>query len=395
MPSLSDVEWIFVVLVLLYAWETLVWARSGVAVFVSRHGSFQNRHPAIRLTGNDHGSLLLSGVLPSDMTLLCHEVPISMSARGIAAFVPASPTSNDRPTRSGDVFTWQQLTNCRARERDVRSGEQLICTMGSTVMADHFAGVLRELACLSEQARIDQIDQFYCGLFNTDEISQRLDRLRALTPPIRRCAHLMLAWIGPIGMLLYYGVLPLKVDNQTTATYIVVLFALWWTTVALVWRAHCCLFQDDRIGRFKLIACSLLSPAVPLRAIDYLSRQLLAKSLLHPLAVSATIDSPDRLRDFAHRVVRDFVYPLAPDLPEESLDPALGIAILEDCRVDQRERITQFLAAHNIAFEESLKPPRAEDEYSLSYCPRCWQQFERDNAVCDRCGGRATLPLRV
>ncbi len=396
MPSLSDVEWIFVVLVVLYALETLVWVRSGVSAFVSRHGSFRNRHPAARLTGNDHGSLVRSGVLPSDMTLLCHELPVSISARGVAAFVPVSPMTNDRPTGSGKVFTWPQLTDCHAQERDVVHGDHVVCTMGSTLIASHFAGVLRQFASASEGERADQIDQYYSSLLDADEISQRLDCLQSPTPAIRRFAYLLFAWIFPIGLLLYYGVLPMQVDEQTTAAYIVILFALWWTTVAFQWRAHRQLFREDRMGRFKLIACSLLSPAVPLRAIDYLSRELLATSLHHPLAVSAAIDSPGRLREFADHVVRDVVYPLAPERPvPERPDIELAASIVNDCRAALREQITRFLASREIRFGDSLVPPAAEDEDSVAYCPRCLQQFERDDAVCDLCGGRATLILRV
>lgn len=389
--SLSDVEWIFVVLVILYALEALVWVRSGVSVFVSRNGSFRDRREASRLTGNDHGSLVFGGCWPSDMTLLCHELPIAISIRGVAAFVPMSTMSNDRPTRSGNVFPWPQLLVCDVRERDVVSDSQVICTMGSSAMAKHFACLLMRLANAAESERAEHINQYYKTLLDTDAISQRFACLQSLTPAIRRFAYLLLTWVGPVGLLMYYNVLPLRVDEPTTAAYIVILFSLWWTTVALVWRAHRRMYREDRIGRFKLIACSLLSPAVPLRAIDYLSRELLANSLHHPLAVSASIDAPGRLRETADQVVRDLVFPLAPELP----DSEVAIGIVNDCRAALREQVTEFLAAREIRFEDSLVPPAAEDENSVAYCSRCQQQFEKDNAVCDMCGGRATLSLRA
>ncbi len=385
MPTLSDVEWIFVVLVVLYALESLVWVRSGATLFVSRWGSFRRRSPATRLTGNERGSLFVSGLSPADMSLICHELPVAISVTGVAAFVPITPVGNDRPARSGEAFAWSDLVDCHANERDVIASGRVVCQMSGPRVASRFAGQIASIAVTSEDERAVAIERFYDELVETQSLNESLAALQAQASMIRRLSFLLLLWIGPIGLLLYYDWLPGKTDDRATVAYMVVLFGLWWTTVGFIWRAHRKLFRGDWIGRFQLVACSLLSPAVPLRAIDYLSRELLSGRLHHPLAVSAVIDTPQRFRQFAEHTVKDLAYPLAPEFPENER----AVAIVSHSRELIRGSLSQIFADRGFSVEQALTPPVAEDDESVCYCPRCGQQFEMAEAVCDFCGGRS------
>ncbi|EMI44430.1 hypothetical protein [Rhodopirellula sp. SWK7] len=402
MSSLSDVEWIFVVLIVLYFLESLVWVRPGVSVFASRRGSFRNRKPAMRLTGNDRGQLMLGGLAPTDMTLLCHEMPVSITGEGVVAFVPMSPINNERPHRSGDSFRWSELADCRSNERDVIAGGRTVCHMNNAAIARRFADQLSSLARTPENERAEKIERFREAMYDVQEIRDRVEDLSKQTRWIRPLASMLLIWIGPIGVLLYYGILPVSRDAPTTVAYLVMLFLLWWGVAACIFTAHRRLFREDRTGRFKLVACSLLSPAVPLRSIDYLSRELLATDLYHPLAVSAAIDSSEQFRSVAERTMRDIEHPIAPEMPNTESAATAGTttnevinAIVMDSRASDWDLITKLLSDSKIPFEELLAAPEPEDDASMEYCPRCHQQFEIENAACDQCGGRETLPLRV
>ena len=386
MPTLSDVEWIFVVLVILYVLETLVWVRSGATLFISRWGSFRNRDPATRLTGNEHGSLFISGLSPADLSLICHELPVSVSVDGVVAFVPSTPVGNDRPLRSGDVFAWSELTDCHADQLCVIAGGRVVCQMSGPRVASRFANKLASIAAMDEDERTEPIKMLYSEMVETRELGELLDNLRSYTPMIRRLSILLLLWMVPVGLLLYHDQLPGKTDGQTTIAFLVVLFGLWWLSVGFVWRAHRKLYRDDRMGRFQLVACSILSPAVPLRAIDYLGRELLAGRLHHPLAISAVVDTPERFRALAEQAVKDLAYPLCPEFPENEH----AMAIVKQSRELIRQSLSQVLANPDFSVEDALMPPIAEDEESACYCPRCGQQFEIADAVCDFCGGRPT-----
>ncbi|MCM2369770.1 hypothetical protein [Aporhodopirellula aestuarii] len=400
MPSLSDVEWIFVVLIVLYFLECLVWVRPGTNAFVSRWGSFHHRKPATRLTGNDRGRLVLAGLSPSDKTLLCQEMPVSMTDQGVVAFVPMSPLSDDRPLHSGEQFRWPELANCHVREREIRCGQRSVCHLNNTTNAKRFASELASIAAMDENDRGGRIELLRNKTYDVADIRTRLELLSTCTRWIRPLANMLLIWMGPIGAMLYYGFFPIAPDGMMIAAYLAILFSLWWTTAGLVYFAHRRLFRDDRSGRLKLVGCSLLSPAVPLRAVDYLSRELLATSIRHPLAVSAAVDSPDRFREVAERTMRDIEYPITPETPADqdastSVNDDNASSIVMDSRAADWDAITALLNDSEISFETCLAAPEPDDDASVTYCPRCHQQFEIENANCDQCGGRETLKLRV
>jgi hypothetical protein len=84
--------------------------------------------------------------------------------------------------------------------------------------------------------------------------------------------------------------------------------------------------------------------------------------------------------------LKDLAYPLAPELPENDQ----AAVIVSHSRELIRDSLLRMLVDYGFSAEDALVPPGAEDDASVCYCPRCGQQFEMVEAVCDFCGGRST-----
>lgn len=209
--------------------------------------------------------------------------------------------------------------------------------------------------------------------FDIQATRDRVEQWFASTRMLRRFAWLLTFWMGPVGISLYYGWLPVDVDDVTTYTYLGILLLIWWTTSVLIFMAHRRLYPNDKAARFKLAAYTAVSPVVPLRGADYLSRPLVTE--FHPITVSAAIDDASQFRDFAAKLLRETHHCAAKADGESALEGNIR-RVIEQCEIDPRDL---------------LSAPEPEDTDSLSYCPRCLQQFEITDATCDQCDGFATV----
>ena len=387
MRTLSDGEWIYIVLAVLYLSEMVVWVRPRVVVFVSSWGALARRKPARRITGNEGGQLILGGLAPFDFTLLAETLPVSTGSSGAISFVAASPMQADRPSQPASYFTWQQLCKVTADGRSLRVADKVFCTTRSEAMAVYLAGQLRIIAAADSDERVDCIDQLRMQQFDVDAVRERLDQWNESTLATRVGAMLMLLWIGPVGLLLLYEPLPWLSGNLATAAFLAVLFVLWWTTAAATALAHGHLFPGDRAGRWKLLAYNLLSPAVPLRAADALSRRLFR--YVHPLTVSAAVDSPARFRQLAADVLCDAAHPQLPEQPDELSEAARQV--VSESRQQDDAGLSALLLSQGVDAASLLSVPAPEDDQSASYCPRCRQEFASFQTNCEPCGNRPTV----
>ncbi len=386
MPALSDVEWIFVILAVLYLSETLVWVRPGVVPFVSTWGVIGSSRRRRRLTGNEHGDLLLTGLLPFDVTVLTEPLPLSVSDDGVVAFVAAAPLQHERRQHTGAVFSWGQLSGTTAHGRSVKIGDELLCTHRSDRAAAHLATKLRELAACEPAARAVQIEAWRAEQFDSARVGKRIRIWEEATVAVRIGATLLLLWLAPVGVSLSYG-WPISPDGIVVAIYLAIFFGLWWATALAAVLGHRHLYPQNRAGRLTQTLYSLLSPAVPMRLADVLGRDLL--DFEHPLAVSAAADSPEQFRAVAERVIRDATYPQMPEEPSELSDTAREI--VRTSRQADLQLLKQLLTARDVAYDSLLVPPPSENQGALSYCPRCHSDFLLPLSHCDACGCRPTV----
>ena len=388
MRTLSDGEWIYIVLAVFYLSEMVVWVRPRAVAFVSSWGALARRTPARRITGNEGGQLILGGLAPFDFTLLAETLPVSMGRDGAVSFVAASPMQADRPSQPASYLSWQQLTEVTAEDRSLRVADAVFCTTRSEATAGYLADQLRTIATAEDtDERASRIERLRNQQFDVAAVRERLDQWNESTLATRVGATLMLLWIGPVGLLLLYQPLPWLSGNLATAGFLAVLFVLWWSTAAATVLAHAHLYPDDRSGRWKVLAYNLLSPAVPLRAADALSRRLF--HYVHPLTVSAAIDSPARFRQLAADVLRDAAHPQLPEQPDDLNESAKQV-VCENRQQDDAG-LSALLRSQGVDAASLLSVPAPEDDQSASYCPRCRQEFASFETLCEPCGNRPTI----
>ena len=389
MSSLSDVDWIFIVLAALYLSEMLVWARPGTSAYASSWGLFRGHFRARRLIGNDHGDLLIGGPAPFDVTLLHETLLLSLSDEGVVAFVAEAPLLRERPPQSEKRFLWSQLVDAHAVDLEVRVSDGRVCLAGSKRGANRLAAKLRELSRTPDDSRSSQIEHWRKQRHSVEAATERWNAWTESTLALRIGATLLFIWMFPIGLVLNYGWAYVQPDRWIVMAYLVILFLLWWINALVAWFSHQYLYPERRSDRWKQLAYSLLSPAVPLRLADSLGRDLFGWT--HPLAISAVIDTRERFTSIAGVVLRDASYPRLPEEPQVADDEAR--AIIRASRDADRRCLVEILKSQQVDEQVCLAEPDIEDEATVSYCPRCLQEFVVATAQCESCGQRQSVAL--
>jgi hypothetical protein len=123
-----------------------------------------------------------------------------------------------------------------------------------------------------------------------------------------------------------------------------------------------------------------LSPPVAMRALDALSRDLLAE--FHPLAVARVILAEDEFRAFAARVLRDAHHPLPAG--REGAEPEV-VAAAESWRMRSVAALERFVRKQGVPDQDWSAPPAREGDDCTTFCPRCLQQFTIPAGTCARC----------
>lgn len=387
---MSDVDWIFVVLIGLYLIESMVWLKQGVTVFSRFFGKFRSPLSSIRLIGNDFGALILGGPMPWDASFLCEPLPISVSPKGIVPFVPAAPLQADRRMATGLFFSWDELKDLRRDEQSLLVKNQFVCKARNNRTAAHLCDTLRHIASLEADQREPLIAYLISESLDQTQISEKYQSWLDNTNRLRLAASLLFFWTIPIGIVLYYNVIPLPIvrDTQFTVAYFAIFAATWLWAILESFLAHRKLVPHDKLGRIKLLFTSMVSPAVPMRAPDRLARDMFL--FVHPLAFAAVLDVPNLLQTCAENTVRDITYPRFPELPAGITDQ--GANVVRWSNQVTEDRLRELLVSLKLDYDQLSTKPVHQAADALSYCPRCHDDFSPIEANCSRCGNRPTVP---
>lgn len=393
MPTLTDVQWIFVVIAGLYLFESLVWVRSGVVPFTYVLRRFGNPIATRGWIGNDRGTLLLSGSLPTDAVFLTQPLPLSMGAAGVCGFVAAAPLQRLRRPQSGLFVDWEALRNVRQRNCDLMVSEGVLCTVGSARHAAALREKLVELANLPAGQRIAALDTLHQQPFDFDATRNRWNAWRQETRRLSWATSALFFWIFGVGLLHYYNLLPIPHGYVSLIAYLAIGLVLWWWAVLEAWLSHRKLYRDNRSARWKLFFMAMLSPVVPLRTRAYLARDLF--EFVHPLVFALATREP-QADETLHAnelaivkdVARDAEFPQLPLVPAESTADAEPL--IEQERQRNVALLSQLLERMGIGFERCFDHIPDERD-TVSYCPRCLAEYTVTEAECNLCGGRKTI----
>jgi len=301
---MSDLELLFLVLVLIYGLECAGWVRRGSVVFLSWLGrQWRVAHPGA-LLGNQRGGFIFAPPLPPLGTLLAgHQFPLSFSPETVLAYVATSVNPGWRPVQTEKLFRFADIRGIEVSGKRVRVNGEVLLTAPSPSFAEHLAQHLRQLSTLAPAKREGAIDEIFRGLLDTKAIEKRWQEFQKVAAGLPLLANFLFGYLFLLAPILIWN-LGLR---RCWLGLTIGLIASTLTTALLFRRAHKTLYpaaEEDRFSHFLIL---LLSPATTILARVVLSRPLLETS--HPLATAKVFCPDQQFREFARKVLLEIRHP--------------------------------------------------------------------------------------
>jgi len=191
-------------------------------------------------------------------------------------------------------------------------------------------------------------------------------------------------------MLLVFAVTPAAgLWLGLASTWIPLFTTLVLLQVCITWcfvRAHRRLHPTAKRSRRSEAFMIATSPPVAMRAVDALSRDLLAE--FHPLAAAEALVPREEFETLVERTLRDALHPL-PMVREGSNLLVRDAAVAWQALL--AGALADFAEAQRVPAGRWLESPPRLDSECTGYCPRCTQQYTRASGGCERC---FDLPLK-
>jgi len=380
---MSDVQWLFLALALLYAWECACWIRRGSVAFTTWLGlDWRAQHPGT-LVGNQRGGFILAPPLPPLGTVLtASTLPLSVSPDGVLAYVATNVNPGWRPPQNGRFIRFADVRNVRAQGRKVFVHGKVFLAAHSTGLANHLAAELARVAKLEPPQRESALLEWTRAMFDLKAIERRRRELSSHSRPLRLLTNALFVYLFVAAPVVIWH-LGFKLS---WLGLLLGLLALTIATAAMFQRAHRALFPRAGDERFTHVLTIALSPPTAMRALDALSRHLL--EMFHPLAVGMALMPKRQAAEFARRVLLDLKHPARPICPGE--DPRVH-ATERHAREVLRTVSEEMLRQSGLDPDNLCRAPAPADATCRTYCPRCDAQFTVENGACADCGGLALL----
>jgi hypothetical protein len=382
---MSDLQFLFAILVALYGWECACWVRRGGVGFTSWWGRhWRTQHPATML-GNQRGGFIFAPPLPPlSPVFTANQWPCSLGPTGVLFFVATNVNPGWRPAQSGRFLTWTEMEQVQLHGKKLRLNTELIWASPTTTLARHLFETLRDIARLAPETRAAAIETKLSETLDGKTLSARLAEFHKRIRPLRTLTNVLFVWILVIAPLAFWVIglrltwIPLAVGLLGLNLAIARLFA----------RHHRHFFpaaNDDRFTQSLIIA---LAPATTLRARDFISRALLEN--FHPFAVAHEFLTPPAFQRTAQYWLRDLRHPVRPLCPSSKPDAVAAELFFRTTLLRLTE---QWLREQKLSPDELGKAPAPADASCRAYCPRCEAQFTTLTVVCADCGGIPLTPF--
>jgi len=378
---MSELQILFAVVVVLYLLQCVAWVPQDSAAFrATFFAGWKQELGGFRLAAAHVRGVPGNPLPPLRGVAVCQPALVAVSPEGIAhlhggpqAFFPFA--SIEKVSADGKSV-------CTGGE-DIRSQRDLF-DASTADEARRLAAWLEKLRGMPEKKRGQAIEKRLAAALEFERASERYAEFERATR--------LLGWSCTALFAYLFLFLPLIIDAVGLARVWLVLAGVLVVMVALIgWdfrRAHRQLHPDDGDARWTALMTILLSPVAAIRAKDVVFRDLFTS--FHPLAVARVLCLPEEFRRIAARTLREITFPI----------PATAAGEDEDsfqCESWFRERqsaaIRRFLNDAELRPEELLAPPAPSGPQSVSYCPRCCQQYAVSPGACTDCGGIPLEPL--
>lgn len=382
---MTDLQFLVLLIVLIYLSETCVWVRRGsVVVRGMGRGKCTLSHPSLSI-GNDSGGLVFLNPLPPlGISCLAHQWPISLSREGMLSYVSLVVSPGRRPGQVGRFVSFDAAKDIEPRERDVWIGGELFATLPDEASARHWAAQLRRMRSLSPERREAAIERMLKQSTDLEAINARVDRFNRIAGPLRLATHLLFAMLLlALPAALTVGALRPYLLSTALATALYLL-----VVIVAFFFSHRALYPRARGRRWRHVLVMCFTPTAAIRATDLLSRELLVD--FHPLAVAAVLCREAEFRAYARRTLLDAQHPVEPACPVD--DPAAHAVELA-FRQAALKSLGEIVTRAGIDRDALLAPPAASDPQCQAYCPRCDAQYVVPQGQCTDCGGLELVPI--
>jgi hypothetical protein len=379
---MSDLELLFLVLVLVYAWECACWLRRGSVAFRTWLGRrWRIVHPGA-LLGNQRGGVIFACPLPPLGTVLTgNQFPLSLSAEAVLAYTAPSINPGWRPPQTGKLLRADEIRTIEAVRNKVRINGEVLVKTASPTFAANVAQRLRSWSQAAPAEREKLLRKLFGDSLDVKAIEHRWQEFQEETRSLHFLASFLFGYLfvfAPV-LIRFFGL------GRTWLALLLGLLACTTGAALLFHRAHKHFYPNAEEERFTHFLLILLAPATTIRTADVLSRPLLEE--FHPLAIAKVLCPEATFREFARRILVELYHPGLPVCPRD--EPAAQAAERHS-RTLLQTAVEEFLRRNGVNPEELVKPPARTEEGCLSYCPRCQAQFTTAEGVCADCGG---LPL--
>ncbi|HWI58554.1 MAG TPA: hypothetical protein VNZ22_15115, partial [Bacillota bacterium] len=202
---MTDVQWLFAVLALLYSWECACWVRRGTVGFRTWWGRrWRALHPGT-LLGNQRGGFVLAPPLPPLGTLLTSsQLPVSFSPEGVLAFVAPSVNPGGRPVQSANWVRFDEIRKVEASGKEVLINGKPFLKTASPGWAIYLADQLRKLSQSAPGKRAAAIEALIKRSLDPKAIERRWQEFQQRTAPLRWLPNLLFGYLFVAAPLLIW-----------------------------------------------------------------------------------------------------------------------------------------------------------------------------------------------
>ncbi len=143
---MSELELLFLVLALVYAWECALWVPRGSLAFRTWLGrNWGLSHPDV-LFGNQKGGFIWAQPLPPLGTVLTtNQFPLALSPDGVLSLVSPYLDSRSDPARSSRFFRFNDIRTVEVRGKKVLVNGQLLLGAPSSGLAEYVSRQIRRI----------------------------------------------------------------------------------------------------------------------------------------------------------------------------------------------------------------------------------------------------------
>jgi hypothetical protein len=329
------------------------------------------------LPGNDRGGFLVVNPLSASPAVVVSCLwPISVSPEGVCSASPGDQTPSGPPV----YVSFTEMRTVRADVNGVYVNGRLLAR-GSLALS-------LALARLIEKCRKAKLN--LRETYISDALAAAADVEKARTTWAECCKQTrMVQWSATI-LLWYTLVLApaviLSIGPYPTWPWLLAGLVIGTLVTAIQYcRAHGKLYPESRFERWVQTTAMILLPLGAMRAAVNLSRNALDH--YGPFAVLPGVCGAG----VAARHFRVALWDLQrlPVFGDER-PSAEVVACMEWCRAATAAAAIEAMSASKVDIHGA---PDRDDAGSVSYCPRCHAQFQREGVTCHVCGDVPVVPF--